>query len=136
MGGTPEPVPGANTPVLASALSVRKGHFGGPWSWWCLVDQGRLGLPAGLTRPLADALCSSPITGAPSVPATDRSDALATPNYSYEKRQRELAKKRKAEEKRSKKTTRPDDQPGHGPDNGSNPPDGNTSAPADPPSNP
>jgi hypothetical protein len=28
---------------------------------------------------------------------------LATPNYAYEKRQRELAKKRKAEEKRQKK---------------------------------
>ena len=31
---------------------------------------------------------------------------LATPNYSYEKRQRELAKKRKAEEKRQKKLHR------------------------------
>lgn len=29
---------------------------------------------------------------------------MPTPNYSYEKRQRELAKKRKAEEKRLKKT--------------------------------
>lgn len=29
--------------------------------------------------------------------------AVATPNYSYEKRQRELAKKRKQEEKRQKK---------------------------------
>jgi hypothetical protein len=28
---------------------------------------------------------------------------LATPNYGYEKRQRELAKKRKAEEKKQKK---------------------------------
>jgi hypothetical protein len=28
---------------------------------------------------------------------------VATPNYSYEKRQRELAKKRKQEEKRQKK---------------------------------
>jgi len=28
---------------------------------------------------------------------------LATPNYAYEKRQRELAKKRKAEEKRQRK---------------------------------
>lgn len=28
---------------------------------------------------------------------------MATPNYSYEKRQRELAKKRKQEEKRQKK---------------------------------
>jgi hypothetical protein len=28
---------------------------------------------------------------------------MATPNYSYEKRQRELAKKRKTEEKRARK---------------------------------
>lgn len=28
---------------------------------------------------------------------------MATPNYSYEKRQRELAKKRKTEEKRNRK---------------------------------
>jgi hypothetical protein len=31
---------------------------------------------------------------------------LATPNYAYEKRQRELAKKRKAEEKRQRKQVR------------------------------
>lgn len=31
---------------------------------------------------------------------------MATPNYSYEKRQRELAKKRKAEEKRQRKLER------------------------------
>lgn len=37
---------------------------------------------------------------------------MATPNYSYEKRQRELAKKRKAEEKRQRKQQqRPDDAP-------------------------
>ena len=36
-------------------------------------------------------------------PAFQRSNALATPNYGYEKRQRELAKKRKAEEKKQKK---------------------------------
>ena len=36
-------------------------------------------------------------------PALQRSTALATPNYSYEKRQRELAKKRKTEEKAQKK---------------------------------
>lgn len=42
--------------------------------------------------------------------------ALATPNYGYEKRQRELAKKRKSEEKKQKKQVRepgdnsPDDQ--------------------------
>lgn len=39
------------------------------------------------------------------------SPSLATPNYSYEKRQRELAKKRKAEEKRQRKLTRPDGAP-------------------------
>ncbi|HET9644382.1 MAG TPA: hypothetical protein VFP68_13760 [Burkholderiaceae bacterium] len=31
---------------------------------------------------------------------------MATPNYSFEKRQRELAKKRKQEEKRQKKLNR------------------------------
>lgn len=36
---------------------------------------------------------------------------LATPNYSYEKRQRELAKKRKKEEKLKKKAERGSDQP-------------------------
>ncbi len=37
---------------------------------------------------------------------------MATPNYSYEKRQRELAKKRKQEEKRQKKSNpRPDGEP-------------------------
>ena len=39
-----------------------------------------------------------------------RRPPLATPNYSYEKRQRELAKKRKAEEKRQRKASgKPDD---------------------------
>jgi len=33
---------------------------------------------------------------------------LATPNYSYEKRQRELAKKRKVEEKRQRKVGKVD----------------------------
>lgn len=39
---------------------------------------------------------------------------MATPNYSYEKRQRELAKKRKTEEKRNRKNnpSRPDGAPG------------------------
>jgi hypothetical protein len=40
--------------------------------------------------------------------ASFRSDLLATPNYAYEKRQRELAKKRKAEEKRQRKLERTD----------------------------
>ena len=38
---------------------------------------------------------------------------MAAPNYSYEKRQRELAKKRKQEDKRNKKTNPlPDGEPG------------------------
>jgi hypothetical protein len=55
---------------------------------------------------------------APPVRAShSKEHALATPNYGYEKRQRELAKKRKAEEKKQKKlqggaSTGPDDQ-GH-----------------------
>jgi hypothetical protein len=38
---------------------------------------------------------------------------MAKPNYAFEKRQRELAKKRKQEEKRSRKAAipRPDGQP-------------------------
>jgi hypothetical protein len=51
---------------------------------------------------------------------------LATPNYSYEKRQRELAKKRKAEEKRQRKLERADnpapaDAPAVPGDNGAQP---------------
>jgi hypothetical protein len=48
---------------------------------------------------------------------------LATPNYSYEKRQRELAKKRKAEEKRQRKQGRTTE--GDAPA----PPDGQTAPP-------
>ena len=40
-----------------------------------------------------------------------RRPPLATPNYSYEKRQRELAKKRKAEEKRQRKLSGKPDEP-------------------------
>ena len=47
--------------------------------------------------------------------AIHRSNALATPNYGYEKRQRELAKKRKAEEKKQKKQQGPGNA---GPDDG------------------
>ena len=36
---------------------------------------------------------------------------MAKPNYSYEKRQRELAKKKKKEEKRKKKQGTKDDSP-------------------------
>ncbi|WP_422842905.1 hypothetical protein [Acidovorax sp. M2(2025)] len=39
---------------------------------------------------------------------------MATPNYGYEKRQRELAKKQKKEEKlRAKAQRKPDDPQGH-----------------------
>lgn len=37
---------------------------------------------------------------------------LATPNYAYEKRQRELAKKKKKEEKLQRKSHQPRDEPG------------------------
>ncbi|MED5618532.1 hypothetical protein [Ideonella sp. BN130291] len=56
---------------------------------------------------------------------------MATPNYSYEKRQRELAKKRKKEEKLQKKSHR-DDTPGHAPSDAGN----NTDAGAPPPAEP
>jgi hypothetical protein len=36
---------------------------------------------------------------------------MAKPNYSFEKRQKELAKKRKKEEKRLRKAGAPDDLP-------------------------
>jgi hypothetical protein len=39
---------------------------------------------------------------------TNESNTLATPNYGYEKRQRELAKKKKKEEKLRSKTDRKD----------------------------
>ncbi len=61
---------------------------------------------------------------------------LATPNYSFEKRQRELAKKRKAEEKRQRKQTspRPDDSPEQGAQAAAS--SGAGSAPNDPPVKP
>ena len=57
------------------------------------------------------AVCCAPM-GHRAVPRRDRAwqeQPLATPNYAYEKRQRELAKKRKAEEKRQRKQTGRDD---------------------------
>jgi hypothetical protein len=49
----------------------------------------------------------------PSTAQSRRKNAVAAPNYSYEKRQRELAKKRKQEEKRNKKANpQPDGGPG------------------------
>ena len=61
--------------------------------------------------------------------------ALATPNYSYEKRQRELAKKRKAEEKRQRKQSRGDGQEG-APEGGEAPADENNSADTPSPQDP
>ena len=40
---------------------------------------------------------------------------MAKPNYSYEKRQKELAKKKKQEEKRKRKQGKPGDTPTEGP---------------------
>ena len=55
---------------------------------------------------------------------------MATPNYSYEKRQRELAKKRKNEEKKQKKQVR---QPGdNGPDDETTADSGSDTAPPAP----
>jgi hypothetical protein len=39
---------------------------------------------------------------------------MAKPNYSFEKRQKEIAKKKKQEEKRMKKTGASDEQPQEG----------------------
>jgi len=90
----PYPAP---TTVMADAMSMSKGHLGGPWPF----RSGYSGMP--YARPQVRRA-----TGAPII---DRSTTLATPNYSYEKRQRELAKKRKAEEKKQKKA-RPSDGSG------------------------
>ncbi len=55
---------------------------------------------------------------------------MPTPNYAYEKRQRELAKKRKKEEKAKRKTEhRPEDGPASDP-NATQPPQGEAPAPA------
>ena len=40
----------------------------------------------------------------------ERNNAMAKPNYSYEKRQKEIAKKKKQEEKRLKKLAAKDDR--------------------------
>ena len=58
---------------------------------------------------------------------------MATPNYSYEKRQRELAKKRKAEEKRQRKLQGKTDEPGTpGDADAQEPAAGEASPPAEP----
>lgn len=59
---------------------------------------------------------------------------MAKPNYSFEKRQRELAKKRKKEEKAQRKTSGPG-QPDDAPDE-SAPPDATGGAPVPGPVDP
>jgi hypothetical protein len=59
---------------------------------------------------------------------------VAKPNYSFEKRQRELAKKRKKEEKAQRKTSGPG-QPDDAPE-GSAATDGTSAAPAPGPVDP
>ncbi|MDT8999290.1 hypothetical protein RQP53_08440 [Paucibacter sp. APW11] len=55
---------------------------------------------------------------------------MATPNYSYEKRQRELAKKRKAEEKRMRKLSGKPDSPDDTPAEQDQPPSNASADPA------
>ena len=45
----------------------------------------------------------------------EKGDKLAKPNYQYEKRQKDLAKKKKQEEKRLRKTNKAGVQPGETP---------------------
>ncbi len=52
---------------------------------------------------LRDAVCCRGFDAPLARVSHTKEHALATPNYGYEKRQRELAKKRKAEEKKQKK---------------------------------
>ena len=60
---------------------------------------------------------------------------MATPNYGYEKRQKELAKKRKKEDKLKAKEGRKHDQPEHdGTDGASDAPDDSLSPPPATPS--
>ncbi|RLJ39953.1 hypothetical protein C8C98_3703 [Acidovorax sp. 106] len=66
-----------------------------------------------------------------SAPLLQKANTLATPNYGYEKRQRELAKKQKKEEKLRAKTQRRPDDPHAGPDAGDQAAQA-PSAPADP----
>jgi len=55
---------------------------------------------------------------------------VATPNYSYEKRQKELAKKRKKEDKLKRKVEgKPDDETGDGMQTADAPQDGQPGVP-------
>lgn len=57
---------------------------------------------------------------------------MATPNYSYEKRQKELAKKRKKEDKLKRKAEGKPDEPEDGSEEGTELTDGQPTPPADP----
>ncbi|GEM_PF-163912 len=67
------------------------------------------------------------------VPSTHRKTQLATPNYGYEKRQKELAKKRKKEDKLKQKAERKGGAPG---DDGNAQEDGMLAASAPAPDTP
>ena len=57
---------------------------------------------------------------------------MATPNYSYEKRQRELAKKKKKEEKLKRKAERSSEGPEGSATEDGQPPEAAPQAPTDP----
>lgn len=70
----------------------------------------RCGSPVRMPKPPAGAAVT--LGAWVRMPRAAKESVLATPNYSYEKRQRELAKKRKNEEKRQRKLNRPEGQAG------------------------
>ena len=93
---------------------------------YSLLSQPAPNGPMATHWPQAERLAAVTVTANPRLADSCRSTALATPNYSYEKRQRELAKKRKVEEKRQRKVGKVDGdgQPSEGGEN----PDGGTAA--------
>ena len=61
---------------------------------------------------------------------------MAKPNYQFEKRQRDIAKKKKQDEKRSKKLGKDESAPAENPEGGAtDAPDDNAAAPAAPTAN-
>lgn len=121
-GRSPEPVTGARVPAPPPARAQAPAAQGHPRVALCSYAR-RAALPAAPTQ------AAMAYAGAY---AHCRSTALATPNYSYEKRQRELAKKRKAEEKRQKKLQRGQDGAAPEGDADAPAPDADTAAPATP----
>ena len=57
-------------------------------------------------------LILNPLAPCPALTQPIRSSILAKPNYSFEKRQRELAKKKQKEEKKSRKQQTRDEKTG------------------------